>query len=487
MITRDIAQSRYKGFFKIRTEETESDMGKFFFTIYKTVGKAQVYLQRAEHSSQLKMCVIESFMDKKLLDIVEGLTAQAIEERGKTMRPEELEVQVKKELDTLFEVFDASTVNTVDECYNTILRLINFVMFDYYRLLAKFDGDIPENDFNYQPEYRRVIGEKISDNLKDFMEVAYAMSMSLDWKHAIKTINTYKNLELISVDEWNKLLVGLQDVQSSSIFLLIVRLVDKSPAWQVKPNIPKEHIIDKWLEERRLEAHETVEKILNAQRNAAVTAMATEIFGAMSVPKLTNYTEEIAAGFFAKKLEGYTHTIEMRYLKTFMQFIFKDEIHPICELFLVKGKWVDRRLSQQLSEAVHSLITIPSKIDAFDKSLAASNEYGDKIRLYVTKADREKSYIKYSNNLFKSVNNIAQDIINGAEQSLIVIGKIYEAFLGDKQQKCHDFITNRKEIESAFGEDLLTRLRGCYKKIDGLVRLFHRFSKPSDTAKKERE
>ncbi|MDR2193704.1 MAG: DUF5312 family protein [Treponema sp.] len=487
MVARDIAQSRYKNLFKIKTEEVEIEMGKFFFTIYKTIGKAQIYLSKAEHSSQLKRCVIESFMDNKLLGIPSRLTARSIEERGKTMRPEELEVQVKKEIDALSNAFDVETVRIIDGCYNTILRLINFIMFDYYSLLTQFDSNIPEHDFNYQPEYRRILGEKISDNLKDFMEVAYAVDMGLDWKYAIKIINVYKNLELISVDEWNKLLVKLQDVQSASIFLLIVRFVDKSPAWQVKPNIPKEHIIDTWLEEIRLEAYEALEKLLNTRRNAAVTAIATQIFGTMNISKLTNYTEEMTTGFFAKKLEGYTHTIEMRYLKAFMQLIFKNEIYPVCEIFLIKGQWVNHPLSQQMSEAAHSLMTISEKIDAFDKSLGTSNEYGDKIRLYVTKSDREKSYIKYSNNLFRNVNNNAQSIINSAGQSLIIIGKYIKAFLDDKQKKKHDFIINWKEITAAADVDISITLQNCYQKIYDIVRLFQIFSKPLDTAKKDKE
>ncbi|MDR0706719.1 MAG: DUF5312 domain-containing protein [Treponema sp.] len=484
----DISKSRYKKFFKIKIEEADAEMAKFFFDIYKSIGKAQVFLQKMMQSSHFKACVVESFMDEKLLGMLENLTAEAIAERGKTMRPETLGIQIKKELAALFEAFDPNVTKHIDDFYNIIQRLINFVTFNYYDLLVKFDNNMLENDFDYQPQFTKARGEKISGNLKDFMEVAYAMDISLDWKRAIRIINAYKNVEIISIEQWHKLLVKLQDVQNSSIFLLIVRFVEKSPVWQVKPNIPKERIVGAWLEERRLEAQEAIEKLLAMRRNAVVSAIATKIFGdAEMIDKLANYTNEANESYLAKKLDGYTHTIELRYLRAFMQTIFKNDVYPIIDLFLVKGQWANHPLSQHMSEAVHLILAIPREINAFDQSLASSTEYGDKLRLYVAKSEREKSYIKYSNNLFKTINSAAQDIINSTGQSLIVIGKYIKAFIDDKQQKKHEFILNWKELEASTEIDILVTLQNCYKKIYDIIRLLQIFSNSLGSDSKNKE
>jgi hypothetical protein len=487
MTARDINQSRYKKFFKVETEEAEIEMAKFFLDIYKSVGKAQVFLEKASQASQLKAHIVENFMNDKLSGIAETLTAEAIAERGKTMRLETMSAQIKKDIAVLFESFDPGVTNYIDDFYNVILRLINFVTFNYYDLLVKFDSNMPENNFDYQPEFTRAPGEKISGCLKDFMEVAYAMDIGLDWKRAITIINTYKNMDILSIEQWSKLLAKLHDVQNSSIFLLIVRFIDKSPAWQVKPIIPKEHIVEEWLEDRRLEAQEAVEKILTVRRDAMVATVARQIFGGADIAKLVNYTDEAHESYLAKKLDGYTHTIEIRYLKVFMQTIFKNEVYPIVDLFLVKGQWANHPLSQQMSEAVHLISAIPRKITAFDKSLSSSTEYGDKLRLYVAKSEREKSYIKYSNNLFRTINNAAQDIINSTGQSLIIIGRYIKAFIDDKQQKKHEFILNWKELEASTEVDILTTLQSCYKKIYDIIRLLQFFSSPLKADVKSKE
>lgn len=487
MIVRDINQSRYKKFFRVNTEEAEIGMANFFFDIYKSIGKVQIFLQKASQSSNLKALIIENFMDAKLIGMTETLTADAIAERGKTMRPEALSVQIKKELASLFEAFDPTITKYIDDFYNVILRLINFVTFNYHDLLVKFDSNMPENDFDYQPEFTRAFGERISGCLKDFMEVAYAVEIGLDWKRAITIINTYKSVEILSIEQWNKLLVKLQDTLSSSIFLLIVRFVERSPAWQAKPIIPKEHIVEEWLESRRFEAQEAIEKLLVARRNAMVSAVAKQIFGDMDVAKLVNYTDEANAPYLEKKLDGYTHTAEMRYLKAFMQAIFKNEVYPIADLFLVKGQWTNHPLSQQMSEAVHLVLAIPGKIIAFDRSLSSSTEYGDKLRLYVAKSEREKSYIKYSNNLFRTINNAAQDIINSAGQALVTIGRCIKSFIDDKQQKKYEFILNWKELEASSEVDVLTTLQKCYKKIYDIIRLLQFFSSPLESDSKHNE
>ncbi len=484
MAARDISQSRYKKFFKVKTEEVEPDLARFFYTIYKLVGKSQLSLQKAAVSSALRDRVLQNFMDKRLMDIVDRLTPEAITEQGKNLHPNELGAQVKGDLDALFNAFDSGLSRAADECYNTILRFINFSCFNYFILLKKFDSDLPENDFIYQPNFKRAQGITISDCIKDFMEVAYAMDMGLDWKLAIKILNDYREMEIVPIDHWNKMFSRLQDVLNSSILLLITRFVDKTPVFQVKPNIPQEHIAAAWLEERRFGAQESVDKIIKARRNAAVKVLASDIFADTNIPRLVNYTDEANEPYEARKLEGFTHTIELRYLQAFMTLIFKSEIDIICQLFLVKGQWVNNNLSQQMSEAVHNMSGIVDKIDTFDKSLGSSSEYGDKLRIYTMKAENEKSYVKYSNNLFKSINATAQSIINNAGQLLIVIGKFFKAFIDDKSKNPHDVIINWKELESSLSDtDILEKLQLCYKKIYTIVKLLQFFSQPADSDK----
>ncbi|MDR0645225.1 MAG: DUF5312 domain-containing protein [Treponema sp.] len=481
MVTRDIAQSRYKKFYKPKLEEIDGEVGKFFYNIYKNISKAQIFMKEAANSSQLKVNIIESFMDKKQVEATEKLSKTAIEARSKTTPPQQLANEVKKELESFFAVFSVGTIRQINDCYNTILRFINFVSFDFYGIVKKFDRNISEHNFIYKPQFSNVPGEYICEQLKDFMEVAYAMDMNQDWKRAIKILNAYKDTEIINIDQWHKLLTHLHDIQSSSILLLITRLVDKNPVLQVKPNIPNQHIVEGWLEEKRTDTQEAIEKIINAKKDAAIGSIVRDIFGQTEISTLQYYTKAVNEDFIKKKLDGFSHTQELAYLKTFLLEIFKKELRPLCDIFLIKGQWQNQMLSQQMSDAIYRLGDIYPRIEAFDMTLALSGDYGDKLRIYVSKAEKEKSHVKYANNLFKMINITAQDIINDIARFLIIIGKFLKTFIDDKQKPLHDFIMNWKEIESASEVPILERLEMGYKKIYSMVKLLQIFSNPIDT------
>jgi hypothetical protein len=44
--------------------------------------------------------------------------------------------------------------------------MVNFVNFDYYFLLKKFDSGIPERTFSYVPKFETIRGEYVLEDLK---------------------------------------------------------------------------------------------------------------------------------------------------------------------------------------------------------------------------------------------------------------------------------------------------------------------------------
>ncbi|MDR1215381.1 MAG: DUF5312 domain-containing protein [Treponema sp.] len=475
IVARDIAQSRYKKFYKPSLGKVDGEVGKFFYTIYKSISKAQISMQKATASPHLKTITIESFLDKKEIEAADKFSKAAIEARAKTIPSQQLMDEIKKDMESFFAIFNTDRIEQINDCYNTILRFINFVSFDFYSVVKKFDGNISEHNFIYKPQFADVQGEYISDQLKDFMEVAYAMDMNQDWKKAIKILNTYKDAEVISVDQWHRLLTHLHDIQKSSILLLITRIVDRNPTIQVKAHIPNEYIIEEWLEKKRADTQKVIEKIIDAKKDETIGPLVQDIFGQMEINHLKHYTKAANEDYIKKNLDGFSHTQELAYLKTFLLEIFKKDLHPLCDIFLIKGQWQNQALSHQMSDAIYKINDIPQKIEAFDTMVSSSGDYGDKLRIYASKAEKEKSHVKYANNLFKMINTSAQNIINNMAQSLITIGKFFRTFIDDKQKPLHEFIMNWKELEASSEVPILERLEDGYKKIYSMVKLLQIF------------
>ncbi|MDR3170244.1 MAG: DUF5312 family protein [Treponema sp.] len=479
-LRRDLSQSKFNKFYKLRSEELEPAAAKFFYDMYKIVSSAQLFMQNSTQSTLLKETTIEAFMEKELLEAKERLSPQVIEERAKTVAPQELSRQVKKELATFVAAFDAGHIDAIDQAYNLILIFIHFVSFNFYALLKKFDPKLTEHNFNYQPQFTHIKAASVIENLKDFLEIAYPVETDQDWQTVRKVLRAYKgDVEVLNFDQWRKLLNHLQEVQKTSILVLIVRHVGKDPIWQSKPNIPSEHIAETYLETMRFEVEESIDKIVNAQRNAKIAAIAKTIFGVVNITRLTYYTERENEIYIKKNLGGFTYIAPMNYLKAFMLDYYKKDIRELCELFLIRGQWTTRDVSKQMSDKFYEIMEFSERLMSFDGALGNDGLHGSRLRIAMLKSDRDKSQLKLITGILNVINEEARRILIEVTKSLVVVGKYLKTILDDCQKNPHTLLINWQELESVSDTPIDQQLVNAYKNIYNFVQMMQLFMKPS--------
>ncbi len=475
-LAKELTKHKYK-FYKPKGEEALPNLGRFFYEIYKIIAPAQVFMQNAAESSQLRGFIIDSFLDEKLLALQERLSDESIKERSKTIATKELSQQLKDELVSLFSGFDGDRVVSIDSCYSTILSFHRFINFDYFFLLKKFDSNMSERNFTYRPKFENIRAEYIGDDLKDFMEVLLGLDFEQDWKGIFTVLKQFKSVDVVVPDQWTKLLGQLREVQKSGILELIVRHISKDPYWQAKSSRIDEHIVEPYLQKLRTQIEISIQKILQEKRNSKIDELAKQVFGTAAVSRLKNYTDKANMVFSKKMLGGYTHVQGLNYLKAFLLDYFKKDIRELIDLFLIRGQWSTNLLSQQLSEGFHDLLKISDELLAFDDKLAEDTDFGLRMRNAMAKADRDKDQLKILRTLLKTVNEDAQRMINTSAQSLIAIGKNLKNVLEDYQRTPHELFINWKEIELASEQPIAARITEVYKRIYYFVQLMQYFAK----------
>lgn len=475
-IGRDLSKHKYK-FYKPRGDEVLPLFAKLFYDTYKIVAPSQVFLQNAEKSAQLKQLVIDSFLDKRMLDLQERLSDDSIKERAKTTNTRDLSQQLKDDLISFFAGFDSSRSRSIDECYNLILSFTQFVNFDYFFLLKKFDSNLTERNFTYHPKFEAIRADYVSEDIKDFLEVLYGLDADHDWKAAFAVLKLYKGVDMVAPDQWPRLLSLLRDVKRSGVLELMVRHIDKAPDWQPKVRHNDERVLEPYLQKLKTQTEVAIQKILQEKRNAKIEELAVAVFGTSAVSRLKNYTDRANMVFAKKMLGGYTHVQGLNYLKAFLLDFFKKDIRELCDLFLVRGQWSTNLLSQQLSEGFHDLMGISERLLAFDDALADDGDLGSRLRTAMAKADRDKEQVKYLRVLLKGINDDAQKMVNTAAQACIAVGKNLKNVLEDYQKTPHELIINWKEIEFASEVPIDQRIAVVYKKIYYFVQLMQFFAK----------
>jgi hypothetical protein len=471
-IVKDLSQSKYSRFYRIKTEELEGSFAKFLYDVYKVVSPAQVFLQNAGKSEQLRQITVEAFIDKEILAVKDRLGSQAIQEKAKTVPVKDLVPAVKRDLSAFVSSFDNIQINRIDSCYNTITAFISFLSFDFFFLLKKFDPNINERNFSYQPKFQTAKASEISEELKDFMEYSAAVEAEQDWKAPLSVLKLYKEgMDVVNADQWGKVIRLLRDVSRSRILELVIQHLLKDPLWLSVPKLPDERVADSYLEVKKTEIEGAINKIQNDKRSAQIEQLAKSIFGSAEVERLANYTDKANEIYLKKNFDGFTKVAGLNYLKAFLLDYFKKEIKELCDLFIIRGQWTSNVLAQNMSDAFHGIVGLFDKITAFDDALGDKGDHGSRLKQALVKVDRDKGQGKYIRIILRTVNNSAQEMINTASANLISIGRNFKNLLEDMQKKPAELIMNWKELESSSEEPLAKRITEDYKRMYFFVQL----------------
>lgn len=478
-IGKELSKHKYK-FYKVRGEEAQAALGKFFYDVYKILAPAQVFMQNAASSSVLRTIIIDQYLDQEGHELQERLTEDSIAERVKTTSLKQLTQEVRDDMVKLFALFDAARIREIDAAWNAILSFSRLVNFDYFFLLKKFDSNITERSFTYQPKFESIRSEYISDDLKDFLEIIGGMDLERDWRPVFEILKTFKGVEVVAIEQWNKLVALLKTLLRSEIFPLMVQHIDKNPHWTSNPNRSDEHIVEAYLQKLKTQTEVTIQKSLQERRNGKIEEIAKQIFGTAAVSRMKNYTEKANMNFSKRMLGGYIHVQGLNYLKAFLLDFFKRDIREIVDLFLIRGQWTTNQMSQQLSEAFHDVLAVSDSLIAFDEKLADDGPMGSRLRAMLHKSERDKEQVPLLRNHLKAINEEAQGMINGAARNLIVVGKNLKSLLDDHARQPHELLINWKEIELASDPPIAQRMLAVYKNIYLFIQLMQFFAKGSD-------
>lgn len=475
-IAKELNKSRYK-WYRPHSEEALPGMGKFFYDVYKVIGTAQIFLENANSSTVLKNVVVEMSFSENQIKLKERLTEDSIKERAKNTSPKELAVQVRSELNALLSDFDTEKIRKIDTLYSQFEMMVNFIGFDYYFLLKKFDSTIPERNFTHSPKFETIRGEYVVEDLKDFILVAYALPIAADWPRIFSVIKAFRDVEPIAIGQWNKLLNILSEVKKNSVLEQIIRHASQDPSYQVSVDIVADRIFDNYITKMKTQVEMVLQQIQQETRTNKASELLRQIFGTESIVRLKNYAQRANAGYEKKMLGGYLYVEELNYMKAFLIDYFKRDIRALTDLFLVRGKWTLATMSAGYSGSFHALLEISDAITAFDDSLAEDEDLGSKLRMMLARADRDKEVVKQLRTQLKDVNDQALKILTDGTQHLIIIGRALKGIVGDYEKSPHELISNWKELELNSDRPIKEWVIEVYKQIYSFVVLMQLYLK----------
>ncbi|TVR92744.1 MAG: hypothetical protein EA428_03315, partial [Spirochaetaceae bacterium] len=277
-LTKELKRRKSK-LYKPSNEEAGVGIAKFFFDIYRVVAPAQAILQNASESGGVKSIVIDSFLSEEQRELRERFSEDTIRERSKSTETKALAEELRQTMINFFGSFDSNKVKEINGLYNQLLLLLQFIQFDYYMVLKKFDASLNEGDQAHKPKFEPISAEYIIDDLKDFLEVALPLDPSADWDKVLDVLQTYRGVEVISRPAWKKVMQAVKEMRDSELFPMIIQHVEKEPFWKPMVRIPNEKIVEAYLNALKTSTEGTMQKILTERKNLKVDQLCRQVFG----------------------------------------------------------------------------------------------------------------------------------------------------------------------------------------------------------------
>ncbi len=478
-IAKDLSKTKYH-FYKASSHEVLPALGKYFYDIYKVISPAQLMFQSTSLPA-LKVATVDAMLSDKQKAALAEISEEAINEKAKTIPINEVAASVKENLKNFTLEFDNGRRDQIDALFNRLNLFRNFCSYDFYFMLKKFDNTMRERNFDIPPHFNTINGTYVTEDLKNFIAVAWALPFDNEWDNLFKLFKAIKGVEPVPAGTWKKVISRLKNLHDQQVLEMIIKLISEQPDY--KENIKSEsaYIVDTYISDIRKNAEDTVRAIQERQKNSKVDGLLSQIFGETPVQSLKYYNQQNSAQFERKTIGSYKYHEPLSYLKQFLLDYGKKDIRELSDILLVRGSWPNSMMAKPMSEAYHQLLTLSDRITEFDSKLAESAEFGVKFKTLMPRADRDKEARNIIQTTLRDVNSMAAELIKTTSQNFIIYAKTLKMCIEDfAKVPRSDLITNWKEIDHFAEGRLKDMCVTVYKKLYLIVTLMQNFPLPKE-------
>ncbi|MDR2542541.1 MAG: DUF5312 family protein [Treponema sp.] len=472
-ISKELSQSKYVKFFRMRSEETDPSFMSFLFSIYKTIYPIKMFMKDEVKINKLKTMTVDACIDGNVKEIIKRLDTAALDEKAKSLSGEQLIASIQADVDLLTSRFNTSQIAAVNHRYQMVSVLNQFVLYNFSAFFKKFDPHFVDGSFVIEPKFPAIKTILMVDQIGEFLTVVQSLKAEEDWTSVINLINTCEGLPIVNVEQFNNMIKMLREVHASKILELMIQYTLRNPVWHYKHTVFTETIGEIWLESKRADALNYIARINNAKKNSQISALTKEIFESTDLTRLENYTVQISETYRRKKVEYFLYAEGLNYFKAFLDDYIEKEIKEICDIIIIRGQWTNVSMSREMSEALHRLLELQTPINDLDIVMSEDGNDGSRLRSAMLRVDRDQTQVRYINSIVGSNNQDALEIINKAAQDLIIIGKHLKVLIEDIQKKHPELLINWRELTMFSKEPLSQRMISDYKKINYFIQLMH--------------
>jgi len=472
-IAKELGQSKYAKFFRVRSEETDPSFSSFLFQVYKTIYPIKLFMKDESKMALLRSKIVDSCINNDIQETIKRLDSASLDAKAKTMNGEQLIGAIQADIDLLSTQFDQTLIQTANRRYELAGILSHLVKYNFIGFFKKFDPHFADGTFLVEPKFPAIKTVLITEQIGEFLTVSQPLKPEDDWNSLLSLLKSCEGQDVVNPEQFIGIIKLIREVHASRILELMIQYTLRNPVWQYRHTAVHEVIGETWLESKLNEGYSYIAKINDAKKNSQINALTKQIFEATELTRLDNYTVQISEMYRRKNVEYFVYAEGLNYLKAFITDYIEKEIKELCDIVIIRGQWTNNTMSREMSEALHILLEKAGEINDIDTVMSEDGTDGSRLRAAMLRIDRDSTQARVINAILGKVNDHAVDIIKEAAQALIVIGKHMKNLIEDVQKKHPELLINWREINLASKEPLTQRMINDFKKINYFVQLMH--------------
>jgi hypothetical protein len=476
LIARDLSRLKQR-YYNPRGGMVLPDFPRFIHEIYKLLGPAQNLFKRAESSKALRSIVFEISLSDTQREVLDRLQDEAIRERYEKKNSEAIAEEIGDTLSHFSSSFTPEITKEINANFNELSLFLDFIHFDYYFFLKKFSSKIAEHDFSSKPPFESLTGEYVVDELKDFNDLVAGLNDHSNWDVIFDSLREYRKVAVIRRNLCEKAFRKLLDLRNAGLLELIIKHITHDPDYRSRPVVYNDRIVEPYLTALKAKTANALVEISKETDHRKTEELVKSVFGVIDVSGLQNYSEQANVTFTQYGMPGFVHAKTMNYVGAFLEHYFKGNLSQLVDLLLIKGKWVSKIHSQQISDSYHQLIRICDAISDFDLSLGEEEELGLNLRNLIFRAESDMKLLPQIRRKLRDVNDQAKEYIVETAKHLIGFAKCLKQVHADYESYPHQIIVNWGEIDPGSDNRIKSMMVEVYNTIYKFIQIVQHFHK----------
>ena len=372
---------------------------------------------------------------------------------------------VEEDFKKYFGVFSESTKTFIRNNFNQLAILTNITKIEIKNFFKEFDPNFKGDNPFYTPYFSQKPGHIFIDDLEILNQILISLEFNDELLSHLKFFVKAKNIVNINDEKIKAFITSFNELKKAGSLILSLQVLKQDFSYFPDPIASNRPVFKTYMERLINNKKVMIEKCFQSILTNNIEKFMHNLFDKRPRQYLEYYNQEFNNNLSRNHLKTFKYVKHMEFIKSFFILKYNDSLQDTISQIIVKGKFNNSEVQKTLGDCYHELKNLFLKIDAHDRSLESSNEFGSKYRrLFLSLGSDKKTPLiinDVTEKLDGEIRNLIESIVINFKNVLSCAEKITDSY----SQKNKRILYNILEFDGNKTQMVINKLAKFQKDI----------------------